>query len=400
MPRSLASRLDSVAPSATLAMSAMAAKLRAEGKRVFPFSVGEPDFPTPLHIVEAAKRALDAGATRYTAVGGTPELKRAIADWCRARRGFACEPAEVVVSCGAKHALFNLAACLIEPGDEVVIPTPCWVSYPEQVRMFGGAPVLVPTSAEEGFVMSAQALSAAVSSRTKAVILCTPSNPTGAVYSEGHLQALLEVLRKTDAWIVVDEIYGDLVYGAAKHSSMASLAPDLRDRIVTVDGVSKSFAMTGWRIGWSIAPRALSAELEKVQGQCTTNPAAVSQAAAVAALTGPRTELDRMRDVFEKRRDSVVAGLRAMPGVSCIVPDGAFYVFADVRGVLGRSGPRGRIHTDGDLATYLLETAHAATVAGSAFEAPGHLRVSYACSEADIQDGLAAMAGALRALQP
>ena len=252
MTRSLAERLSVVAPSATLAMGARAAKLRGEGHKVYPFSVGEPDFDTPAHIREAAKAALDAGATHYTAVTGTAELKSAICAATERDRGWRPTPGQVVVSCGVKHVLFNLALALYEPGDEVIIPAPFWVSYPEQVRLVGAKPVIVTTSEEGGFRMTPDQLAAALSPRTKAVLLCSPSNPTGAGYSEDHLRALLDVLRKHDCWIIVDEIYGDLIYDGFKHVSIATLAEELRDRIIILDGVSKTYAMTGWRIGWSI----------------------------------------------------------------------------------------------------------------------------------------------------
>lgn len=392
MPRDLAKRLSTVAPSATLAMAAEAARLRAEGHKVYPFSLGEPDFDTPAHVRDAAKAALDAGATHYTPVSGTPELKAAICASCEKYRGFRPQPAQVGVSCGAKHALFNLAIALFEPGDEVVIPTPAWVSYPEQVRLVGATPVFVPTREEDGFRLAPDALAAALGPRTKAVVLCTPSNPTGAAYGEEHLRPLLDVLRRSDCWIIVDEIYGDLTYGGFRHVSVLSIAEDLRDRVVVVDGVSKTFAMTGWRIGWTIAPVALAKALDVIQSQSTTNPAAVSQAAAVAALNGPRDAVEAMRAAFERRRELMVERLRAIPGVRCRTPEGAFYVFADVRGLYGRTF-RGRpLASDVDVARWLLEEAHVATVAGTPFGGPGYLRFSYACSEADIEAGIAAIA--------
>ncbi|MEJ7728940.1 MAG: pyridoxal phosphate-dependent aminotransferase [Polyangiaceae bacterium] len=390
MPRQLAERLASVAPSATLAMAAKAAKLRAAGHKVYGFSVGEPDFLTPSFVREAAKAALDAGATHYTAVTGTAELKSAICSATERERGWRPVPNEVAVSCGAKHALFDIALALLSPGDEVVIPAPYWVSY-LQVRLVGATPVIVPTTEADGFRMGADALEAALSPRTKYVLLCTPSNPPGAAYSAEHLLPLVEVRRRHDCWIVVDEIYADLVYDGFRHASLPAIAPDLRGRTIVVDGVSKTFAMTGWRIGWSIAPVELTRALDMVQSQSNTNPAAVSQAAAVAALNGPRDEVHAMRAAFARRRARMVEGLRSVPGISCRMPEGAFYAFADVRGLYGKKPSGLELTNDEAVAAWLLEGAHVATVAGTPFGAPGYLRFSYATSEEDIEAGITAI---------
>jgi aspartate aminotransferase len=397
MPLKLADRLAAVAPSATLAMAAHAARLRHEGHKVYSFSVGEPDFDTPAHIREAAKVALDTGHTRYTAVSGSPALKSAICAAAERDRGYRPAPNQVVVGCGAKHVLFNLAVVLFEPGDEVIIPAPYWVSYPEQVRLMGATPVIVPTTEADGFRVRPEALEAAITPRTKAVVLCTPSNPTGAAYSAADLLPLVEVLRRHDCWIIVDEIYADLTYDGFTHTSLPVLAEDLRERIVIVDGVSKTYAMTGWRIGWSVSTPELARAMDMVQGQSTTNPAAVSQAAAVAALNGPRDELHAMRAAFARRRTRMVEGLRSLPGVSCRMPEGAFYAFADVRGLYGLEHKERVMNNDLEVAMWLLEHAHVATVAGTPFGAPGYLRFSYACSEQDIEDGVAAIRNAIAA---
>ncbi len=373
-------------------MAARAAKLRAEGHAVIAFGVGEPDFPTPAHVIEAAKVALDKGATRYTAVTGTPELKAAIVSATERFRGYKPEPSEIVVSCGAKHSLFNLATALMEEGDEVIIPAPNWVSYPEQARIMGAEAVIVPTREEDNFRLTPEALQKALTSKTKVVILCTPSNPTGSAYRREDLLAVAKVLEGHDCWIVVDEIYGDLVYEGFEHVSLRAIAPKLRDRIIVVDGVSKTYAMTGWRIGWTIGPKSLTPTLDMIQGQSTTNPAAVSQAAAAAALLGPRDELDKMRNIYQARRDRMVKAVRAIPGMNCRVPDGAFYVFASVHGLIGKKGPHGELKSDEDIASLFLDEAHVAAVAGTPFGAPGYLRMSYACSEAHIDQGLAAIA--------
>ena len=398
MPRKLADRLSAVAPSATLAMAAKAARLRAEGHKVYPFSVGEPDFDTPAHIRDAAKAALDRGATHYTAVSGTAELKSAVCAATEQYRGWRPLPSQVTVSCGAKHALFNLAVALFEPGDEVVIPAPYWVSYPEQVRLVGATPLLVGTTEADGFRLTPAVLEATLSPRVKAIVLATPSNPTGSAYAEEHLVPLLDVLRRHDCWIIVYEIYGDLTYNGFRHVSVPAIAEDLAHRVIVVDGVSKTFAMTGWRIGWSITPVEVAKALEVVQGQSTTNAAAVSQAAAVAALNGPRDDVFAMRAAFARRRDLMVNGLNAIPGVRCRMPEGAFYAFADFREVCGRSFGGKRIAGDEDLAGLLLAEAHTATVAGSPFGAPGYLRLSYACDEVEIEAGLAAIRRTIEAL--
>ena len=395
MPRSLAKRLSVVAPSVTLAMNARAQELRARGVDVFAFGVGEPDFEPPLHVKEAAKRVIDSGASKYTAVTGIPTLKQAICDATTRRRGWTPTPNQVCVSVGAKHALFNLAVTLYDPGDEVVIPAPYWVSYPEQVRIVGAVPVIVETREEDGWRMSPEQLAKAMTPRTKAVVLCTPSNPTGTAYDAAQMRALLDVIRKNDAWLIIDEIYAELVYDGFVHVSAAKLAPDLLDRIIIVDGVSKTYAMTGWRIGWSIAPPHVTAMLDMVQGQSTTNATAVAQHAALAALEGSLDGLLAMRTTFQKRRDVMVAGLNAIDGVTCRKPEGAFYAFADCRGLYGIPW-RGRVlANDEDVAYWLLERAHVAAVPGGAFGAPGYVRFSYAVSEERIVAGLAAMQAAV-----
>jgi aspartate aminotransferase len=395
MPRKLAERLSSVAPSATLAMMAQASRLRAEGHRVYDFSVGEPDFDTPLHVRSAAKAALDVGTTHYTPVGGTRELRSAICAATERQRGYRPTPSEVVVSSGSKQALFNLALALFDRGDEVVIPAPYWTTFPAQVKMVGATPVFVPTVEASGFRVSASDLAAAITPRTKAVLLCIPSNPTGATYAEEHLLPLVALLRQKDVWIIIDEIYADLTYGSTAYVSLPSLAEDLRDRIAVVDGVSTAYAMTGWRVGWAIAPAALCAALEVLQGQTAMHASAVSQAAAVAALNGPRDEVDAMRAAFARRRDLMVDGLNATSGMSCRMVEAAFYAFADVRGLYGITWQGRRLSSDEDVAAWLLEVAHVVGVPGAAFGAPGYVRFSYACSEEDIEGGLVAMRSAI-----
>jgi aspartate aminotransferase len=391
VPRQFAARLSAVAPSATIAMNARVLDLRAKGVDVFGFGVGEPDFEPPQAVLDAAKKAIDAGCSKYTAVSGIPALKQAICDVTEKMRGWRPKPENVCVSVGAKHALFNLALALYEPGDEVVIPRPYWVSYPEQVHIMGAKAVLPETREEDGWKLSADKLEKALTPATKAVVLCTPSNPTGAAYTEAEMRALLDVLRSHDCWLIVDEIYAELVYDGFRFTSAAVLAPDMLDRIVVVDGVSKTYAMTGWRIGWSLAPAALTKELDKVQGQSTTNPASVSQQAALAALRNPHGGFESTRLMFEKRRDVMVAGLESISGIVCRKPEGAFYAFADVRGLYGLEWNGKTIETDEDVVFWLLDKAHVAAVPGSGFGAPGYVRFSYATSEERIKAGIEAM---------
>ena len=398
MPHSLASRLDVVQPSVTLAMNARAAELRATGADVFAFGVGEPDFEPPALVLEAAKKALDGSVSKYTAVTGIPALKQAICARTSAVRGWTPKPSQVTVAIGAKHALFNLALALYEKGDEVIIPAPYWVSYPEQVKLVGAEPVVVQTDEASGFKMSPEAFAKAFTRRTKAVVLCTPSNPTGSAYTESELRALLDVWKKTDSWLIVDEIYADLVYDGFKQVSAASILSgdaDAMERLVIIDGVSKTYAMTGWRIGWSIAPDRLAKALDMIQGQSTTNATAIAQHAAVAALTGPQETVETMRLAFEKRRTAMVEGLRSIPGVTCRMPEGAFYAFADCRALYGLEYNGKAIASDEDVAFFLLEKAHVAAVPGGAFGAPGYVRFSYATSEERIQNGIAAIKRAI-----
>jgi aspartate aminotransferase len=392
----LAARLATIRPSATASFFQKAADLSARGVDLLPFGVGEPDFDTPVHIIEAAKRALDGGATRYTSVRGISALREAICrDSSDRRGGIEHAPADVVVSVGAKHSLFNVCMALLGPGDEAIVPTPCWVSYPDQCRLSGATPVLVETLLEAGFKLTPERLRGAVTERTRALFLCTPNNPTGSAYSAAELAALAEVCRAHAFWIVVDEIYATLVYEGFQQHSLLQVAPDLRERIVVVDGVSKRFAMTGFRIGWMLGSRALAAACDTLQGQTTTSPAAVAQHAALAALTGPQEPCEAMLRAFAARRRIVVDGLNALPGVSCRPPEGAFYAFFDVRAQLGRT-LRGRLIADDTaLADFLLEETRCAFVPGSAFFAPGYLRMSYAASESQLLEGLSRLRSVL-----
>lgn len=396
----LASRLSVIQPSATVAIATRAKELQAKGVDVLSFSVGEPDFETPEFIREAARKGLDKGASHYTAVRGTPALRDAIvADSKKRRGGHAHAPKEVVVSVGAKHCLFNLALALYNPGDEVLIPAPYWVSYPEHARIVGAEPVILETSEENGFRLTPDTLRRALTPKTKALVLCSPSNPTGAAYTAADLEALAAVLREHSCWIITDEIYGQLVYGGFQQKSLLEVAPDLRDRLIIVDGVSKTYAMTGWRIGWMLAPAHVADACDTIQGQATTNPAAIAQLATIAALTGPTEPIETMRKAFEKRRTLIVEGLAKLPGFSCRMPEGAFYAFPNVKALLGKRAGERVLTDDIAVANWLLEDARCAVVPGTPFGAPGYLRFSYACSEAQIEEGLRRIAAALATLR-
>ncbi len=395
----LASRVRSMQPSATLAITQRAAELRASGVDVISFGVGQPDFITPEHIRNAAKAALDGGATGYTKVRGIPPLLEAIALESERRRGVTHDVSEIVTSVGAKHTLFNLALVLYEMGDEVIIPAPYWVSYPAQVKFVGAVPTIVPTREEDGFRLTPEALRAAVTERTKALILCSPSNPTGSAYAKEHLEALAEVLREAgDFWIITDEIYGELVYDGFEQHSLLSVAPDLRDRVIIVDGVSKTYAMTGWRLGWALAPAHVAQAVEKIQGQSTTNPTAIAQHAAIEALRADMSAVEEMRAAFTQRRRVIIDGLNAIDGIRCREPEGAFYAFPNVSALIGRSSGGEVLEDDLAIGGWLLEKAGCALVPGAAFGAPGYLRMSYATSLENIEKGLARIKAAVAEL--
>ncbi len=395
MATTLAKRLDAVSPSATLAMTARAAELRAAGRKIYTFGVGEPDFETPAFIREAAAKAIDK-SSHYTPATGTPSLKAAICEATRRDRGWEPTVDQVSVSVGAKHALFNLAMVLLDPGDEVVIPAPYWVSYPEQVKLCGAVPRIAKASADNGWRLTPAELDAAITPKTKAVILCSPSNPTGAAYDAAELGELSKVLERHDVFVITDEIYGDLVYDGFEHVSLGKLAPGLRDRLIVVDGVSKSYAMTGWRIGWAISPPHVAKAVAKLQGQSTTNPAAVAQWAAEAALLGPRDEVRRMRDIFAARRKRMVDGLNSIDGVSCGMPRGAFYAFPNVTGLYGIKHQGKALASANDVTLWQLDVCGIAAVAGEPFGAPGHIRFTYAAAESVIDEALAALKAAVQ----
>ena len=359
-----------------MAITQTAREMRAAGRDVISLSAGEPDFETPEHIRQAAIEAMNSGATRYTAVDGIPALKDAIIQKFQRDNGLTYTADQINVSPGGKPVIFNALAVTVGPGDEVIIPAPCWVSYPDMVKLCGGTPIVVPCGAETEFKITPDALAAAISPRTKWVMLNSPSNPTGAAYTANELLALADVMRANPhVMILCDDIYEHLVYDDFSFATMAQVAPDLFDRTLTMNGVSKAYAMTGWRIGYAGGPNWLIAAMRKYIGQTTSNPASVSQWAAVSALNGDQSFLNGWRATYAARRDGVVARLNAMPGVSCLIPPGAFYAFADISNVT---------NDDAEFALRLLEDTGVATVPGSAFHAAGHIRLSYAASMSNL----------------
>lgn len=394
----ISTRVESLSPSQTLAMSQKSAELKAAGVDVINLSVGEPDFNTPDHIKEAAKRAIDDNFTFYTPVPGYMSLRKAIADNLKATDGVDFAPEQIVVSNGAKQALCNAVLALVNPGDEVIIPTPAWVSYVEMVKLAEGTNVLVPAGIEQDFKITPAQLEAAITPRTRLMILCSPSNPTGSVYSRQELQGLVDVIsRHPQITVIADEIYQHINFTGSFTS--LSAFPEIADRTVVINGVSKAYAMTGWRIGFIAAPLPIAKACSKLQSQYTSNPSSVAQKAAEAAYLGPQDCVEEMRKAFERRRDLVVSLAREIPGLKVNCPQGAFYLFPEVSSYLGKSFNGKTIATDSDLAMYLLEEGHVATVAGSAFCLPGYIRLSYATSDDNIREAMRRIAEALSRLK-
>jgi aspartate aminotransferase len=398
-PFRISQRLAPIKPSITLAVTARAAKLRADGIDVIGFGAGEPDFDTPEHIKDAAKRALDAGDTKYTVVAGTLALRKAICKEMQQAHGLSFSPEQVEVSCGAKHSLYNIFHCLLDAGDEVIIPAPYWVSYPDIVLLAGGKPVIVPTTAENGFRITPAQLEQAITPRTRAFILNSPSNPTGACYDRAALEALRPIFEKHNIVVVSDDIYRRLTYRDFKFTQIATLSPKMAELTVVVDGFSKAYAMTGWRLGYTCGPKSLIDAMNTLQGQSTSNVTSIAQAAAVAALEGPQQPVEDMRVQFDKRRQRIVELLRAIPGVSCYDPEGAFYAFPDLSAYVGKTSKDGKpIKDDVALCDFLLDAGKVAVVPGSGFGAPGFVRLSYATSMKNIEEGVRRLAETLATL--
>jgi aspartate aminotransferase len=387
---SLAERSRLIAPSATLAMGAAAKKLKSQGIAVMDFALGEPDFSTPANIQEAAIKAMRDGQTHYTPPAGTPELREALAALYTGR-GLSTKAAQVVVSNGAKQSIHNALMAVTGPGDEVIIPAPYWVSYADLVRLTGATPVIVDCPETQGFKMTADQFRAAVTPRSKLLMINSPSNPTGAVYSKAEMEALADAVLETEVGVLSDEIYEALTYGDAKAHIFATLRPGLADRTITISGVSKSYAMTGWRIGWAIAPEPVSKFMGDLQSQETSNPCSISQWAALEAVVGPQDEVARMKAAFAERRSHVLQRVSMLPGVTCVPPEGAFYAYMNVSSHFGRTLGGKLIKDSTDFCMTALESAHVALVMGSAFGSEGYARMSFATDLATIDRGFDAL---------
>jgi aspartate/methionine/tyrosine aminotransferase len=391
--RRVSGRIGAIAESATLKVDAKAKALKAEGRPVIGFGAGEPDFPTPDYVVDAAAEACrDPKNHRYTPAGGLPELKQAIADKTLRDSGYEVSPAQIVVTNGGKQAIYEAFATMLDPGDEVIVPAPYWTTYPEAIQLAGGVAVPVLADETQDYKVTVEQLEAARTEHTKVLLFVSPSNPTGAVYTSDEIRAIGRWVEEHELWVLTDEIYEHLVYDGVETGSMPVLCPALADYCVVVNGVAKTYAMTGWRVGWLIAPRDLAAASANLQSHATSNVSNVSQRAALAALTGDLSAVDEMRTAFDRRRRTIVSMLNEIDGVVCPTPEGAFYAYPSVKGLLGRdytgsSGDR-TIASSADLAEYILEEAEVAVVPGEAFGSPGYLRLSYALGDDDLVEGI------------
>ena len=387
--KGIAKRALAIKPSPTLATAAKAKAMKAQGFDVVDFGVGEPDFDTPDNVKEAAIKAIRSGFTKYTPASGTDELKEAVIEKLRKDNGLEYERSQIIISCGAKHSLYNIAEALFDPGDEVIIPSPYWVSYPDQVLLNDAKPVIVKTTEKEGFKLSAKKLEKAITKKTKALILNSPSNPTGLAYDTKTLEEIAAIAVKRKIHVISDEIYEKLIYDGFRHVSIASLGPEIKNLTIVVNGVSKSHAMTGWRIGYAAGPKDVITAMANIQSQSTSNPTSISQKAAVEALRGPQDFIGTMNVEFDKRRRYMVDRLNKINGVSCLMPVGAFYAFPKISSFFGKRTPNGTtIRNSADLAVYLLEDAKVALVSGDAFGAKDHIRLSYATSMENIVKGM------------
>jgi len=395
----ISDRAKRIKPSPTLAIDARAKAMKAGGIDVVNFGVGEPDFDTPEHVKEAAIKAIRDGFTKYTPVGGIDELKAAIVDKFKKDNSLEYEKDEVVVSCGAKHSLYNIAQALLCPGDEVIIPSPYWVSYPDQALLNDAVPVVVKTYETDSFMMKPGAFESKITQKTRALVLNSPSNPTGLTYDKKSLEAIAEIALKHNVYIISDEIYEKLLYDDVEHVSIASLSKEVREKTIVVNGLSKSHAMTGWRMGYAAGPKDIIKAMTNIQSQSTSNPTSIAQKAAVAALTGPQDFTEMMRLEFDKRRKFIVQELNAIDGVSCLMPTGAFYAFPKVSALYGRTAGEKKINSSLDLAMYFLEDAKVALVHGEAFGDDEYIRLSYATSMENIKKGLDRIREAVAALR-
>jgi aspartate aminotransferase len=395
----LASRAQRLKPSATLLITAKAKALKADGIDVVGFGAGEPDFDTPMNIKDEAKKAINNGFTKYTAVGGTDELKYAIIYRLKEDYGLTYDKSQIMVSCGAKHTLYNLTQVIIDEGDEVIIPSPYWVSYPEQVTLAGGTPVIIETREEEGFKIDPDELKKKITSRTKAFILNYPSNPTGATYNEEDLREIAGIALDAGLIIISDEIYDKIIYDGLTHTPIATIGEDVKESTILVNGVSKSYSMTGWRIGYSAGDKDVSSAMSKLQGQSTSNPTSISQIAAIEAFKGPQDEVAKMVKEFEIRKNYIAKRLNDIPGMKCFHPQGAFYVFPNVSNFYGKSYNGKGIRNSVDFSEYLLDVAKVAVVPGIEFGSDKHVRISYAASMEEIIKGVERIEEALEKLR-
>ena len=393
MENRVAQRAANIKPSPTLAVTAKAAELKAAGRDIIALSAGEPDFDTPEHIKEAAIKAIRDGKTKYTAAGGLPELKQAVADKFRRENSLVYEPDRILVSCGAKHSIYNLMQALLNPGDEVIIPSPYWVSYPDMTKLAGAEPVVIRAGIEQRFKMTGKQLERSITENTRLLMINSPSNPTGVSYSDTDLAEIAAVLvEHPEIVILTDDIYEHILWGQDGFRNIVNVCPELAGRTVVVNGVSKAYSMTGWRIGYLGGPLSLVKAAQKIQSQSTSNPSSVSQYAALAALNGDQTYINESTAVFKQRHDFVHAGLNAIDGVECTASDGTFYSFPNMQGVIGRLDG---IKNDVELGEYLLERAEVALVPGSAFGAKGYMRLSYATSMENLETALQRLKDAL-----
>ncbi len=385
--------------SPTMKVSALAKKMKAEGEKVINLSVGEPDFPTPDNIKQAAKKAIDENQTRYTINSGTVELRKAIAAKLKKDNDLDYDIKNIIVSNGAKHSVFNSILATVNKGEEVIIPAPYWVSYPDMVSIADGTSIIIDTKEENGFKVTPEELESVISPKTKAFILCNPSNPTGSAYSKAELEKIAEVCLKHNFYIISDEIYEKLTYGDFKFVSFPSLNDELKKRTLLVNGLSKAYSMTGWRVGYTAGPEDVIQGINKIQSHTTSNAASVSQAASLEALCGSQDAVEEMRKEFQKRRDYLYNELTSIPGISCYKPEGAFYLFPNMSAYLNKSYRETKVKDSFDLAMYILSDAKVATVPGSAFGAEGFLRLSYATSMTNLEDASARLKGTLNKLQ-
>jgi aspartate/methionine/tyrosine aminotransferase len=389
----ISARIGGISESATLAVDAKAKALKAAGRPVIGFGAGEPDFPTPDYIVDAAiEAARDPKNHRYSPAGGLPELKQAIVAKTKRDSGYEVEPAQVLVTNGGKHAVYNTFATLLDPGDEVLLPAPYWTTYPEAIRLAGGVPVEVLADETQDYKVTVEQLEAARTEKTKALLFCSPSNPTGAVYSPEQVKAIGEWALANGLWVVTDEIYEHLTYGDVKSASIPVAVPELADRTVVLNGVAKTYAMTGWRVGWMLGPKDVIKAATNLQSHQTSNVSNVAQRAAIAALTGDLSAVEEMKVAFDRRRRTMVSMLNEIPGVECPEPTGAFYAYPSVKAVLGREIAGRPVQTSAELAEVILDEVEVAVVPGEAFGAPGYLRLSYALGDDDLAEGVGRIA--------